>query len=124
MKMQLQLIRQGDVSILHGGVPVVELCATTTDITAGQSIEYSLPKVVNFLRSGCPMVQLSTVGAEELCNLEVAAFHYQEALANLSIPGESFYCIARESSEKVNWLGDKRLGRCIEVTRGFNKPKE
>lgn len=48
---QVQLLVQGDVTIAEGGIPVI-LAPSHFDLEV-------MVKVVNFLRSGCPAVQIA-----------------------------------------------------------------
>ncbi|HEY4482905.1 MAG TPA: hypothetical protein VI953_01900 [Candidatus Paceibacterota bacterium] len=78
-ELKLRLITQGDVTILEGEVPVVTPDGGGDDLS-------SLGQIVNFLRSGCPAVQVTTSYPEDV----------GQSIHKLELPGEIFSCEIQE----------------------------
>ncbi|MEK7535989.1 MAG: hypothetical protein AAB590_03175 [Patescibacteria group bacterium] len=84
------LVRQGDSTILEGEVPVIPV--DVYDLV-------QVGEVVNFLRSGCPGVQVPVGNARSALEGKDDAEGLRESLGKFALPDEKF--IVTQSNKEV-----------------------
>ena len=84
-RQRLRLIQQANITMVEGGVPVLNLSGTGSEDNTRRTVA----QVVNFLRCGAPSVQVCCADSRDE-GVAMAADALHNELMNLQLEGEYF----------------------------------